>query len=100
VKQQLARGLRLRTLLSQPQYAPLRMVDEVALALALRDGALDQVPPENVPAYRIALPAWLDEHAEAALHALDADGKMDNAQHDLVVAAVRALAQRYQGKLA
>ena len=41
VKAQLARGERLRALLAQPQYAPLRLVDEMALAFALREGMLD-----------------------------------------------------------
>ena len=67
VQQQLARGVRLRALLSQPQYAPLRLADEIALALGLRDGALDQVAPEKIAAYRTALPTWLDEHAAPAL---------------------------------
>ena len=41
------RRKRLRSLLSQPQFMPLRLADEVALALALRDGMLDAVPPDG-----------------------------------------------------
>ena len=41
VQAQIARGERLRALLVQPQFAPLRLADEVALALALREGLLD-----------------------------------------------------------
>jgi hypothetical protein len=49
VKTQLARGERMRRLLSQPRFAILRMVDEVALALALREGILDTMPCHAMP---------------------------------------------------
>ena len=38
VKDKIARGERIRAVLSQPQYAPLRLADEVALVLALQEG--------------------------------------------------------------
>ncbi len=60
---QLARGARLRALLSQPQFAPLRLADEVALALALQEGLLDRLPPPQVATFRTALPGWLDQEA-------------------------------------
>ena len=60
---QLARGARLRALLTQPQFAPLRLADEVALALALQEGLLDPLPPERVADFRAALPGWLDQEA-------------------------------------
>ena len=41
VKGKIARGQRIRAVLSQPQYAPLRLADEVALVLALQRGLLD-----------------------------------------------------------
>ena len=40
VKAQLARGERLRALLAQPQYAPLRLVDEMALGVRAARGAV------------------------------------------------------------
>ncbi len=93
VKAQLARGGLLRSLLSQPQFAPLRLADEVALAIALRDGILDGVAPEAVPALRAALPAWLDQHAGAAVRTVEASGTIDPEQRDRLSAAVRALAE-------
>ena len=41
VQARIIRGERLRALLVQPQFAPLRLADEVALAIALREGLLD-----------------------------------------------------------
>jgi F-type H+/Na+-transporting ATPase subunit alpha len=95
VKAQLARGALLRALLSQPQYAPLRLVDEVALALALREGMLDAVAPERIAEVREALSAWLDEHAGPAVRMLGAGGAIDAERHALLASAMGALAQRF-----
>jgi F-type H+-transporting ATPase subunit alpha len=95
VRTQLARGTRLRALLAQPQYATLRLADEVALALALRDGALDAVAPDNIADFRKALPAWIDEHAGAAVQMMEAGGEMDSAHRDLLSSALRQLAHQY-----
>ena len=38
---QLTRGARIRAILDQPQHAPLRLADEVALVLAVQSGLLD-----------------------------------------------------------
>jgi F-type H+/Na+-transporting ATPase subunit alpha len=91
VKAQLARGVLLRSLLSQPQFAPLRLVDEVALAMGLRDGLLDAVVPDKVAEVREALPAWLDQHAEAAVRMLAAGGTIDAAGLAVLTDAVRGL---------
>ena len=38
VRDQLTRGARIRAILDQPQHAPLRLADEVALVLAVQSG--------------------------------------------------------------
>ena len=53
VKSKIARGRRIRAVLSQPQYAPLRLADEVALALALQGGLLDRLPLEEIGKFRV-----------------------------------------------
>jgi len=40
VRDQLIRGARIRAILEQPQHAPLRLADEVALVLAVQSGLL------------------------------------------------------------
>ncbi len=95
VRAQLARGVRLRALPSQPQYAPLRLADEVGLASALRDGLLDSVAPDSIAAFRQALPAWLDHHAGAAVRLIEAGGGADPEQRELLAAALRALVQQH-----
>lgn len=95
VKAQLDRGRRLRALLSQPQYAPLRLAEEVALAVALRDGMLDSVPPDRIAAFRAALPSWLDGHAGEAVQAVETSGRLDPERSATLAAAIHALAQTY-----
>jgi F-type H+-transporting ATPase subunit alpha len=91
----LDRGIRLRALLSQPQYAPLRLVDEVALALALREGALDCVAPHRLNALREAVPAWLDDNRGVAVQAVAA-GRMPGPEEAAsMLAGMRTLAQRF-----
>ena len=57
VKDKIARGRRIRGVLTQPQYAPTRLVDEVALVMALQNGILDAFPLEisanSAPIYRL-----------------------------------------------
>ena len=56
VKNKIARGQRIRAVLEQPQYAPLRLVDEVALVTALQSGLLDPLPLELIDKLRAELP--------------------------------------------
>jgi F-type H+/Na+-transporting ATPase subunit alpha len=100
VKAQLARGATLRMLLSQPQYRPLRLCDEVALATALREGMLDGVPPARIDDFRAALSPWLDQHADAVARRLDAAGDLTPEQTTALAASVRSLAQRYGSEAA
>ena len=95
VKDQLARGERLRALLAQPQFAPLRLADEVALALALQEGLLDAVPTERIVAMRAALPAWLDAHAAAAAAAIEATRALDEAGRAALLQSLAALVAKF-----
>ena len=80
VKNKLARGRRIRAVLSQPQHAPLRLSDEVALMLALQGGLLDRVSLDDIAKFRLALPAWLDRLALGIVNAIDRTGQLDQAK--------------------
>ncbi|KVW89223.1 F0F1 ATP synthase subunit alpha [Burkholderia cepacia] len=60
IKAQIARGERIRTLIAQPRFAPLRPVGEIALLFALADGVFDACALSTIAAVRVALPARLD----------------------------------------
>jgi len=91
VKSKIARGQRIRAVLSQPQYAPLRLADEVALVLALQSGALDRLPLEAIGKFRAALPAWLDRSAAATVAEIARSGRLDDAQSAVLQTGIAAL---------
>jgi F-type H+-transporting ATPase subunit alpha len=77
VKQQLTRGARIRAILGQPQHAPLRLADEVALVLAVQTGLLDGLPLTAVPAFLKGLAATLDRDAAGIVASIQKDGMLD-----------------------
>ena len=80
VKGKIARGQRIRAVLSQPQYTPLRLADEVALVVALQSGLLDRLPLEQIEKFRSELPGWLDRTAAPVFEAIERTGRLDGAR--------------------
>ena len=94
VKNKIARGRRIRAILSQPQYGPLRLVDEVALVTALQDGLLDTLPLEFIGKLRSELPGWLDRSAKEIVDAVQRSGDLDEAKSaELKAALARFITQ-------
>ena len=60
-------GRRIRAVLSQPQFAPLSLGEQVALLFAVSEGRLDAVPLDRVAAFRAALSDWLHQHCPEIL---------------------------------
>ncbi|MBV8411300.1 MAG: F0F1 ATP synthase subunit alpha [Alphaproteobacteria bacterium] len=73
------RGRRVREILSQPLYAPLRLADEVALVHAVQAGLLDRLPLDLIPRFRRDLPAWLDRLAAPTVATIQHSGRLDSA---------------------
>ena len=94
VKDKIARGQRIRSILSQPQYAPIRLVDEVALVAALQSGILDALPLEHIGQFRADLSAWLDCSVKSIVGAIERTGKLDEAQSNALVDALVKLVSR------
>jgi F-type H+/Na+-transporting ATPase subunit alpha len=93
VKAQVDRGQRIRALITQPRFAPLRPIDEIALLAALANGVFDKEPVGCIATVRTRLAAHLDAHGgPAASAALVATGTLDEATLSGLVAAVRDLA--------
>jgi F-type H+/Na+-transporting ATPase subunit alpha len=78
VKGKIARGARIRSVLSQPQYAPLRLVDEVAVMLALQGGLLDRLPLDHVEKFRFELSGWLDRTVAQIVDETERTGRLDD----------------------
>jgi F-type H+-transporting ATPase subunit alpha len=96
VRAQIERGRRLRALLDQPQYAPLRVADQVALALALNEGLFDAVAERDVARVRAAAPAGLDARAAVAVRRIEETGRLADEDKTALLAAMRALVEAGQ----
>ena len=92
VKSKIARGQRIRAVLSQPQYAPLRLADEVALALALQAGVLDRLALEEIGRFRSELPGWLDRSIAPIVAEIERTGRLHDADSAALKTSVSGLA--------
>jgi len=95
VKAQIERGRRLRAILSQPQFQPLRLIDQLALSLAWDNGLFDALPAPSIGSLRASLPAWLDDHVGELAAQVERSGEIDAAQKQTLLAAVRQLIDEY-----
>jgi F-type H+/Na+-transporting ATPase subunit alpha len=93
VKAQIERGERIRTLITQPRFAALRLVDEVALLAALADGVFDPLPAKVIEEVRGRVAAHLDALAGESVTAVEKAGTLDDATHAALVSAVGDLAK-------
>lgn len=91
VKGKIARGARIRSVLSQLQYAPLRLADEVALVLALQSGVLDQLPLGEIGKFQSELSGWLDSTAATIVEEIERTGCLDDAGRTGLKATLSAL---------
>ena len=93
VKAQIDRGERIRTLITQPRFAALRLVDEVALLAALANGVFDPLPVKVIQEVRQRVAAHLDAHAGESVTAITKTGKLEDAARVALASAVGDLAK-------
>ena len=94
VRDQLTRGARIRAILDQPQHAPLRLADEVALVLAVQSGLLDALPLPVVVEFRRGLRDALDRAAPEAVRLIQETGTLDDARKQALSEALKQYALR------
>jgi F-type H+-transporting ATPase subunit alpha len=100
VRAQIDRGRRVRGLLAQPQYAPLRVADQAALALAVSEGVFDALADKDIPRLRAAVPAALDRAAGATVRRIQETGALGAEDRVALLAVVRGLVDRVSGAAA
>ena len=92
-------GRRIRSVLSQRQFQPLSLGEEVALLLALDLRILDTVLLERVDDFRVRLKSWLTKRYPSVLTLEDTGALADQARVELGE-ALRALAKSLTGPAA
>jgi F-type H+-transporting ATPase subunit alpha len=93
VRDQLTRGARIRAVLGQPQHAPLRLADEVALLLAVQSGLLDPLPLPSVAIFRQGLRETLDRDLPIVVNHIQDTGALDDAGKRAIRDALRKFIQ-------
>src|SRR5262249_21293848 len=91
VKHRIERGRRVREILAQPPYAPLRLADEVALVHGVQAGLLDRLLLDLLARFRAELPAWLDRLAASAVARIDGTGRLTDADRTDLESCLTAL---------
>jgi F-type H+-transporting ATPase subunit alpha len=93
VREQLTRGARIRAILNQPQHAPLRLADEVALVMAVQSGLLDAMPVDSVISFRAGLAVAIDSGAADAVKQMQTEGILNEDGRKVLLAALQLYAQ-------
>lgn len=92
VQAQLTRGARLRAVLRQNQHTPMRLAEEVALVLAVQEGLLDALDPDQVAQFRADLAEALKTGATEALRKVRTTGELDKADRQALLASLSKMA--------
>ena len=66
VRRRIAHGDRIGALLSQPRFAPLRSIDQIALLSALGEGLLEEIELDRIPQLKSLLPGIIDSESRLA----------------------------------
>lgn len=96
VRHRIEHGDRIGALLSQPRFAPLRSIDQIALLAALGEGLLDDVALDRIPALKTLLPGVIDSEprlAEITAH----PATLSEDQQDALLACVRLAIAKLPG---
>jgi F-type H+-transporting ATPase subunit alpha len=93
VRDQLARGARIRAILNQARHAPVRLADEVALVLAVQAGLLDALPLPAVATFRQGLSGMLDQRATDSVKSIQETGRLDGGSKKALLDVLKQYAQ-------
>ena len=86
-------GRRIRAILTQPEYRPVSLSQQVALLLAVGEGRLDTLPVEEVERFKLSVAGTLAERCPGAAARLEKTGDLtDDDRGDLLAAIDDCLA--------
>ena len=97
-QRELRYGQGLMRLLRQPQYSPLRLHEQVVLLVAALGRVMENIPAEEVSAFRTQLLAYLEEHAAPLCAKIEKTGKMTAEERGEIERAAREFHSVWQQK--
>ncbi len=86
-------GRRIRAVLAQPQFSPLRLGEQVALLLAAQEGILDPLPLDQVAVFRSRLAGWLAQRNPEALRMGESDAPLAGGSRARLIECLTDLAR-------
>ncbi len=84
-------GRRIRAILTQQEYRPLSLAEQVALLLAVDEGKLDELPLGLVGRFKNGLGARLLEHCPRAIARIEGSGDLSDEDRQDLIGAIDAL---------
>ncbi|MFP4375728.1 MAG: F0F1 ATP synthase subunit alpha [Spirochaetales bacterium] len=93
----LDRGRRVRELLKQPQYQPLATADQIVALNAVTEGALDNVPLEDIQAAKDELRQGLEERAPEIREKLNNGVGLSDEEHEKLTEIIVDIIKEFVG---
>lgn len=91
-RKRLERGARVREVLKQAQYQPMRVAEQIAVFVAVADGVLDSVPVESVSRAEVQIRETVTTELPELCRRIESGEKLtDDDRRDIVRAAMTAV---------
>ncbi|HSJ31696.1 MAG TPA: F0F1 ATP synthase subunit alpha [Longimicrobiales bacterium] len=94
-QKQLARGERIVEVLKQPQYAPMRVEEQVMILYAVTNGLIDDVPTNQVRAFELGFLEYMRTQKPELGEKIRGGAKMEKETTDALTAAVNDFKQTF-----
>ncbi len=94
-QRQLARGERLREILKQDQYQPLRVSKQIVIILCATQGQLDDIEVNEVTRFEAGLHEFFDTNHAALLDEIEEKKVLDDDLQERILEAISRYKQRY-----
>ena len=92
----LERGWRVREVLKQGQYKPLKASEQIASLLSVTDGALDRVPTERVREVEEHLLKAVSDQLPELCQRIEEGKKLEMADRDSIVGKIKVAVQPFE----
>lgn len=93
-KKRIAHGRAIRAILTQAQYRPHSLSEEVALLLSLKEGLLDKFAPGSFGEFQASLTSWLSDDCPRPLAKIESSGTLDPDDRKLLLQSLEKLITR------
>jgi F-type H+-transporting ATPase subunit alpha len=98
-KKRIEHGRRIRAILTQPQYQPLALSNEVALLVAVNEGLLDALPIDQIIRFQSGLSSWVAEDCSRLLANIEAEGLLSEENQEALIKSLKQFVDQICGSI-